>query len=45
METVVVTASAPHGLGLSALVWVGMGVLALAIIAWQARARLARHRG
>ncbi|HTV52155.1 MAG TPA: hypothetical protein VME21_13285 [Steroidobacteraceae bacterium] len=44
METVVVTASAPHGLGLSTLAWAGMGVLLLVVIAWQARMRLGRHR-
>jgi len=45
METVVVTASAPHGIGLSTICLIGAGVVVLAVIAWQARSRLMRHRG
>ena len=44
METVVVTGTAPHGVGLSMLAWAGIALLLLGVIAWQARTRLARHR-
>jgi hypothetical protein len=45
METVVVTASASHGIGLSTICLIGVGVVVLAVIAWQARVRMVRHRG
>jgi hypothetical protein len=45
METVVVTAHASHGIGLSTVCLIGVGVVVLALIAWQARVRMSRHRG